>query len=106
MKILRFEGYSDDTFGEYGETQKDYDNCASGKPIEFCVLSGGESLAVIGQYGVVRGNWLIGISPTGDDEPMPDWLMWYEHGERPYSPCLCIQVGDDFTLDCVTAGVE
>ena len=30
---LRFEGYSDDTFGEYGVTNDDYDNSASGKPI-------------------------------------------------------------------------
>jgi hypothetical protein len=29
MPTLRFEGYSDDTFGEYGHTNDDYDNCAS-----------------------------------------------------------------------------
>ena len=29
MRILKFHGYSDDTFGEYGETGQDVDNCGS-----------------------------------------------------------------------------
>ena len=37
MPILRFEGYSDDTFGEIAHTKDDYDNCASGAPIEYLV---------------------------------------------------------------------
>jgi hypothetical protein len=37
MPTLRFEGYSDDTFGEYAHTNNDYDNCASGESIEFLV---------------------------------------------------------------------
>lgn len=38
MPILRFEGYSDDTFGEVAHFKDDYDNCASGKQIEYLVL--------------------------------------------------------------------
>lgn len=29
MHILKFHGYSDDTFGEYGETGQDVDNCGT-----------------------------------------------------------------------------
>jgi hypothetical protein len=29
MPTLRFEGYSDDTFGEVLHTKDDYDNCGS-----------------------------------------------------------------------------
>jgi hypothetical protein len=39
MKTLRFEGYSDDTFGEYAVTRDDYDNCASGEPVEFLITA-------------------------------------------------------------------
>jgi len=35
MQEFKFEGCSDDTFGEYGVTNDDYDNCASGEPIRF-----------------------------------------------------------------------
>lgn len=31
MPTLRFEGYSDDTFGEVAYFEDDYDNCASGE---------------------------------------------------------------------------
>lgn len=37
MHTLKFHGYSDDTFGEYGVTNQDCDNCASGMPIQ-CVV--------------------------------------------------------------------
>jgi len=32
MKTLKFKGYSDDIFGEYGVTNTDYDNCAIDYP--------------------------------------------------------------------------
>ncbi len=38
MRKLRFEGYSDDTFGEYGLTGDDVDNCASLEPIQCIVV--------------------------------------------------------------------
>jgi hypothetical protein len=41
MKTLKFHGYGDDTFGEYGITGQDRDNCANEKPIQ-CVVDCGE----------------------------------------------------------------
>lgn len=38
MKTLKFMGYSDDTFGEYGVTNEDVDNCGRGNPIQ-CVIN-------------------------------------------------------------------
>lgn len=41
MTTLKFYGNSDDTFGEYGVTGQDCDNCGSGKPVQ-CVVDCGE----------------------------------------------------------------
>ena len=41
MHRLNFYGYSDDTFGEYGVTGDDVDNCGSCEPIQ-CVIDCGE----------------------------------------------------------------
>ena len=48
MHKLCFYGYSDDTFGEYGVTGDDVDNCGTHEPIQ-CVIahSNGERLMVI-----------------------------------------------------------
>lgn len=51
MRTLRFEGYGDDTFGEYGLTRDDVDNCASGTPIQ-CVVDCGE-------FRKTHGHWTI-----------------------------------------------
>jgi hypothetical protein len=95
MPRLRFEGYSDDTFGEYGHTNEDVDNCASGKPIEFLVTAGDESLVVVGQYAPGNaGGWLVGVAPydpEGVDAPVPPWPMRFERGDAPYSPALVIE---------------
>ena len=50
MHRLCFYGYSDDTFGEYGVTGDDIDNCGSCEPIQ-CVIDCGQNgrLMVIGQ---------------------------------------------------------
>lgn len=32
MRTLKFHGYGDDTFGEYGVTGQDCDNCANESP--------------------------------------------------------------------------
>jgi hypothetical protein len=81
MPTLRFEGYSDDTFGEYGHTNDDYDNCASGEPIEYLVQHPATGLGVVvtGQYcpGQSTG-WMIGIAnyqPDDSDVRMPVWPM-------------------------------
>jgi hypothetical protein len=79
MKTLIFGGYSDDTFGEITPRGDDYDNCASGKPIEWLVESASEgaALLVFGQYapGNAHG-WVVGIAPWDPnhmDKPMPSW---------------------------------
>jgi len=99
MKTLRFEGFSDDTFGETTRGPE-HDNCASMKPIIFKVWSESakDGLFVTGQYcpGPSTG-WMIGISRLSDDDsrPIPNWPMRFEHGEKPYSPSLVIEAPDD-----------
>ena len=103
MPALRFEGFSDDTFGEYAHTNDDYDNCASGKPIVWLVQAGSEKLLVSGQYapGSATG-WLIGVAPHDDDDnPLPQWPMRLERGDRPYSPALVIEAPEGVTLKCL-----
>jgi hypothetical protein len=107
MKTLRFEGCSDDTFGEYGVTNEDYDNCASGKPIEFFVSAGDDCMVVVGQYCPGQcGGWLIGVShykaTDADEHHLPEWPMRFERGARPYSPALIIEAPDDVEIRCLT----
>jgi hypothetical protein len=103
---LRFEGSSDDTFGmTHHSRADDYDNCGSGKPIEWLLTApNGESMLVVGQYcpGAATG-WLIGVARAGDDddEPMPAWPMRIEHGAREYSPALLIDVPAGTTTRCL-----
>ena len=108
MKTLRFEGYSDDTFGEYALTREDYDNRASGEPIEFMVSSGADRLLVTGQHCPSRmsGGWMIGVTsaldPGGSDRPVPAWPIRFEQSEREYSPALIIEAPDDVEVRCLT----
>lgn len=93
MPILRFEGYSDDTFGEVAHFKDDYDNCASGKPIEYLVL--GPAIDGQPQLGVVvtgqhcpgnSGSWLIGVAnydPDAEDRDFPRWPMHIEAQDYP-----------------------
>lgn len=108
MKTLRFEGYSDDTFGE-STTREVYDNCASGRPIIFKVWSAkaNDGLYVVGQYcpGPLTG-WMIGVGRLNedDDEHMPDWPIRFQSGldqQRTYSPQLIIEAPDDVTVEHV-----
>lgn len=109
MKELWFEGSSDDTFGLTNDSTDDYDNCASGRPIEWRVWSPSErrGLLVVGQYcpGSCDG-WLIGVSraPGADDDidvPLPPWVATIIKGERSYSPRLVLTVPDDVEVDCL-----
>lgn len=112
MKTLVFGGSSDDTFGEITPRGDDYDNCASGKPIEWALVSESEGcgLLVVGQYAPGRADgWLVGVAPMGDDECLPPWPMRLRaanpaaHNEAPYSPVLEIDVPDDTTIQCLQA---
>lgn len=105
---LRFEGYSDDTFGEYAHTNDDYDNCGSGKPITWRVEApNGDGLLVHGQYcpGDATG-WLVGVAPMDpdDDKPIPDWPIRITRGERAYSVALHIEAPDGTAIRCLQRG--
>ena len=102
MKTLRFEGYGDDTFGQYGVTNKDYDNCASGTPIQCIVDCGSQGrVMVVGQYSRItcdNGCWMIGISKVEEDDFLPDSNYRYCRADMSYSPALRMDVPDDFRL--------
>lgn len=60
MKTLKFMGHSDDTFGDYGTTMDDIDNCGSCEPIQCVIEADGTALIVTGQYN--RNGTAPGIS--------------------------------------------
>lgn len=106
-KSLRFEGYSDDTFGEYAETCEDYDNCNNGDPIIFKVwsASANDGLYVVGHYCYPAPliGWMIGVGRLNEDDDchIPAWPMRFEHAECPYTPALVIEAPDDVTVEHV-----
>jgi hypothetical protein len=113
MKRLRFEGSSDDTFGE-NTTGEDYDNCASMKPIIFKVWSPStnDGLYVVGQYcpGPLTG-WMVGVGRLNedDDKRIPEWPISITPGETspgrfatpPYTSQLTIDAPDDVEVSHV-----
>ena len=112
MKTLIFGGSSDDTFGEITPRGDDYDNCASGDPIEWALVSPSEDcgMLVVGQYAPgADDGWLIGVAPIGDDESLPPWPMRLRaanpaaRNESSYSPVLEIDVPDDTEIKCLQA---
>ena len=77
MRRLEFHGYSDDTFGEYGMTGQDVDNCGTEDPIQ-CIVDCGQfgRLMVIGQYSkasIGNGCWMVGVSKVKEYDEFPDW---------------------------------
>lgn len=108
MITLRFEGHSDDTFGEMSHFKDDYDNCASGDPITYLVTAPGirGGVLVIGQYARPGFDscWQIAVAsydPLHEDLPLPEWPMRIERGDRPYSPALVIDAPDDVRIRCM-----
>jgi hypothetical protein len=110
LKTLRFHGYSDDTFGEYGVTEQDHDDAARRTHRAFRVVAGGESLIVVGVYAPKHtpGSWVVGIQLDDVDGdgggPLPSWPMRFVPSGRPYSPALEIDVPDDVTVTLVARG--
>lgn len=106
---LVFQGSSDDTFGmTHSPRADDYDNCASGKPIEWLLTAPtGEQLIVFGQYCPgSTGGWLIGVARPDvdiDEVAMPLWPMHFERGDRAYSPALHVTVPAGTTWRCLQA---
>ena len=99
MKILKFYGHSDDTFGEYGVTGLDFDNCANGKPIIFKVSADGKAVFVTGQYSRYGNNtWGIDIA-FEDEDSKPDWTMRLSF--KDYTTVLEMDVPDGFALEYI-----
>ena len=99
-KTLIFYGSGDDTFGEYGVTREDVDNCGSRKPIR-CIINCGERgrLMVVGQY-MDNGCWMAGANKVDEDDIFPDWKISIRQSEdTPYSTELRIVVPADFKLE-------
>ena len=95
MKTYRFHGYSDDTFGEYGITNFDKDNCNSGKPITFQMMdeNTNQSIYVTGHYGRYGNDtWGIEVTPANEYNK-PNWTMriLFEN----YTAVLEVDVPDD-----------
>lgn len=118
MPTLRFEGYSDDTFGEVSHFKDDYDNCASGRPIEYLVLGpaidGQEQLGIVvtGQHCPGNsGSWLIGVAnydPNCADSPLPKWPIRIEpqNYRNGFEPSLVIEAPDGVTIKCLQLHVD
>ena len=106
MPTLLFEGYSDDTFGEYRHTNDDYDNCASGKPIEFLVQdpATGNGVVVSGQHCPDScTGWMIGVGPyqpINENDCLPDWPMRNHFNGNCYG--LLIEVPEGVVVRCLT----
>jgi hypothetical protein len=106
---LRFEGYSDDTFGEVAHFKDDYDNCASGKPIEYLVedRATGRGIVVTGQHCPGNsGSWLIGVAnhdPDYADVDFPRWPMRIEAQDyrNGFQPSLVIEAPATVTIRCL-----
>lgn len=97
MHRLRFYGCSDDTFGEYGVTGDDVDDCGACEPIQCVIDCGYEGrLMVIGQYSLAsnkNGCWMIGVSKVDEQDEFPDWKIMVEYcAEVNYSPALMVEI--------------
>lgn len=112
MKEFRFSGYSDDTFGEFKATGDDYDNCASGEPIDYLLVNDdGVGVVISGQYGRTGAVWSVGVAPYDpicEGREMPNWPIVFDSYKRgdgsSHSPVLVVAVPDDVrvTLRCIT----
>lgn len=112
MRTLKFYGCGDDTFGEYGLTGEDVDNCASCEPIQ-CVIDCGEHgrLMAIGQYSRAsngNGCWMVGISKVEEYDEFPDWEIHAGYcAEVEYSAELFIEIPvGDFSLTWYRNGAK
>lgn len=105
MKLLKFEGFSDDTFACEGPgIDVDRDNGGNGEPVHMLVEASDGALIVTGQYGAGQSSgWLIGVAPppdddTSNDRPIPPWTITIARGRAPYSPALVISAPNDVTV--------
>ena len=100
-----FEGYSDDTFGEYGISNIDHDDSGAGSIRGFIVSRpGGEGVLITGQYNRA-GMWHIGMSLLNEDKPLnkDEWQIYFEPNEAAaYRNRLVVNAPDDAGLQRIT----
>lgn len=108
-KTLRFGGSSDDTFGEITPRGDDYDNCASGEPIEYLVQDARNAdlgVVVIGHYcpGENAAGWMVGVAPHDPHyiDVAPDWPMRLVLRTDYHGYALEIDAPDDAIVRCLT----
>lgn len=111
MPILRFEGYSDDTFGEVEHFNDDYDNCASGDAIRYLVTAKNDNgieqaIVVTGIYGEFSAGWSIAVEnydPKAEDIDFPRWPMRIEpqNYRNGFQPSLIIDAPESVTIKCL-----
>jgi hypothetical protein len=111
MPILRFEGYSDDTFGEVEHFKDDYDNCSSGDPIRYLVTAKNEhgieqSIVVTGVHGENSAGWSVAVEnydPEFGDIDFPRWPMRIEpqNYRNGFQPSLVIDAPEGVTIKCL-----
>lgn len=106
MKTFRFQGYSDDTFGEYEQTNDDYDNCGSGTPINFVLQdSSGAGVVVTGCYcneSINKGDgWMIGVAALDEDHSVKDWSFELNPSHEGYRNSLTVIAPDSTKLTCL-----
>lgn len=114
MPTLRFEGYSDDTFGEVEHFKDDYDNCASGKPIEYLVEHKATNMAMVvtGQHCPGNsGSWLVGVAnhdPELGDRDFPRWPVRIEpqNYRNGFQPSLIIEAPEGVTIRCLQRDMD
>lgn len=105
MKTYRFSGYSDDTFGEYAQTNDDYDNCASGSAIQYELKTpDGAGIIVTGLYcnPINKGDgWMIGVNAINEYKPVDDWTLELKPSFDGYRNQLIVTAPDNAKLRCL-----
>lgn len=106
VKTFTFQGHSDDVFCyqiyQDGRTidSDEMDDCAAGA--HFMVHLRSESqgeLVVVGRYSPGKsGTWMIGLMPTEEGMPIPEWDMSWLNAANGYSPQLVLQTPDDTVI--------
>lgn len=104
MRAFLFEGRSDDTFGEYKTTKIDYDNCASGEPIQYKLATpDGAGIIVTGLYcnEINKGaGWMIGVETLDEDKAI-DWPIQMYPSHEGYRNRLSVFAPLDAELVCL-----
>ena len=109
MKAFKFQGYSDDTFGEYNITNDDYDNCASGEPIQYLLQTpDGAGIIVTGLYGHKINKsvlWMIGVEAVSEQKTI-DWEITIKPNHEGYRNQLIVIAPDNAKLTCLNRKIK